>query len=120
MKKVNRLIWKKFMEGLARKTVGPFRQLNSFKDRCSYRDYYDGDSIVARMSTHDDGYKCLHDCNQYFEIEKDIVELVYPHYIPTDEEYDEWDHEELTTNRPIASEKIKEIEERHKKFGRWK
>jgi len=105
---VNSKQWKQFMEGMARGDIAQYKQVNSTEDELSIREYYDGDIVVARMTTHDElqSIKGSFECFQIFEVEEELLKKVEYIYIPTDEEWEGWDERSTLENRDVVSEEI--------------
>lgn len=105
MKKVSIEEWKKAIEGIMRKDIGPFVQNNSFDGVHSFREYLEGETVVMRLTTHDHGKPC--DCpQQTFEVEEELLGKVAYIFIPTQNQLDEWDEPENGTDSVQEAAKI--------------
>jgi hypothetical protein len=84
--------WEQFIEGMRRRDIGPFVQLNEIEDNDRFRLYYDDDTLVASMKVVDAlGPKPGHENERVFKIDKTLVEATAYIFIPTQEQWDEWD-----------------------------
>lgn len=113
MLRLDRYQWKQAVEGIARGDIGPFEWRNRSEGADSFREYLDGTKVVLRMRV----IECLteregHACDREFEGEAWVIAATEGIYIPTDEEYEEWDEFELVTNEPQAARRIAEKEGR--------
>ena len=84
--------WKQFTEGLSRKRFGPFTQHNVVNGPDCFRIYKDGEEIVASMKVEESNTDRLgQECIRVFYIKEELLELIRDIYIPTQEDWDEWD-----------------------------
>jgi hypothetical protein len=108
MKEVDLYTWKQFMEGQAREIITDLTQQNNHDEETntSFREYYFNKVVVARLTTNEN------DGSQKLEVDESLMKKVEFIYIPTDEEYEQWDEEDFETNTPIAQIRIAEKEGR--------
>ena len=90
---VNERQWTQFMVGIDRNDVGPFKQKNRANNNDSWREYYEGDELVASMFTKNCNTptKEYHPVDQTFNITQSLLNAVEYIYIPTNEELKIWD-----------------------------
>jgi len=113
MIKIDLIQWKQCMEGMSRGDIPSFIQMNRQDGDNSIREYFDGDTVVMRMTV----YAANTDAPGYenkrlFEAIKDILQKVSYIYIPTEEEYEQWDERDFQENWSVAAYEIAKQEGR--------
>ena len=94
----NYLDWEKFCEGIRRRDVGPFTRKNKTVDKDSFVEFWKDDELVACMCVYDSNTdKPGTECTRQFQIKEELLNTISYIYIPTDEQWQEWDDEDEGT-----------------------
>lgn len=99
--------WKQFCEGMRREIIGPFVQQNIIEGDNSVRQYIENGAEVARMVVCDhNGTDNPITSRHIFKAQLHLTEAVAFIYIPTDEEYEEWDDRVTLENWDVVGYEI--------------
>jgi len=95
--------WKQLIEGAYRQDASLYEWLNLVEGNDTIREYRlkSTNTVTARMRTID-GVKNKAGCVKFFEADPYFLPLVEHIYIPTDEEYEEWNQLDLNPAEEIA------------------
>ena len=94
------LQWKKAKEGISRNIFEIPIQCNYFTGKNSVQTYFNSDGIIFRMTSNSNTI--------IFEIDEEIINLTSFIYIPTEEDYDEWEE--------LGKDIVEEIKKRENEF----
>ncbi len=112
MIRVDGLAWKRAMQGMHRGDAGPFIQRNRIEGEYSVMEFFDGEEVVGRATTHDLFDGATFPWDQVHELAVEWRDATAYIYIPTQEEYELWNDMESEQNRDVSSEEIAKREGR--------
>ena len=84
--------WKQLIEGMRRRSVVRYEQRNRVDGDDCIREYLNQEKVVARLTVYKSNTDALgSECERKYELSPAIIEQVKNIFIPTQEQWDEWD-----------------------------